>query len=216
MISLRIGEPNGDHLRILALGAHPDDVEIGAWGTIARLLEERPEAEVRLVVFSATPERAAEARTSAAALGPDGRITLTIHDIPDRLFPSASNELKAQLEAIASEAAPDLILAPRLEDRHQDHRALAEATWQSFRDHLVLEYEIPKYEGDLGTPNLFVPLSQEVVRRKLNHLATHFPSQVGRTWFDDEGFRAILRLRGIESAAPSGYAEAFTVRKFVV
>ena len=213
---LRIGEPRGDRLRILALGSHPDDVEIGAGGTIARLMEERPGAELWIVVFSATPERAAEARTSAAALAPDRQVTLTIADLPDRSFPSAMLKLKTRLEAIAGESVPDLILTPRLEDRHQDHRALAEATWQTFRDHLVLEYEIPKYEGDLGSPNLYVPLSAEAVRRKVDHLTTHFPSQADRTWFDAEAFRAILRLRGIESAAPSAYAEAFTARKLII
>jgi LmbE family N-acetylglucosaminyl deacetylase len=166
-----------------------------------------------MAVFSGSPERAIEAHKSAAAIAPEDRVTLTIHDLPDRLFPSVVVELKAALELLAQGPAPDVILAPRLEDRHQDHRALAEATWQTFRDHLVLEYEIPKYEGDLGAPNVFVPLSLELVRRKIELLTASFPSQASRTWFDAEAFSAILRLRGIESNAPSGYAEAFTARK---
>jgi LmbE family N-acetylglucosaminyl deacetylase len=213
VIPLELGPPRGDRLQILALGAHPDDIEIGAAGTILRLLDERPGSELRMAVFSASPERAVEAHASAAAIAPAERVTLTIHDLPDRLFPSVVVELKAALELLAQGPAPDVILAPRLEDRHQDHRALAEATWQSFRDHLVLEYEIPKYEGDLGTPNVFVPLSAGLVQRKVDLLTSSFPSQASRTWFDAEAFRAILRLRGIESNAPSGYAEAFTARK---
>ena len=213
---LRIGEPRGDRLRILALGSHPDDVEIGAGGTIARLMEERPGAELWIVVFSATPERAAEARTSAAALAPDRQVTLTIADLPDRSFPSAMLKLKTRLEAIAGESVPDLILTPRLEDRHQDHRALAEATWQTFRDHLVLEYEIPKYEGDLGHPNLFVPLEPAHCQRKVELLRKCFPSQAGRSWFADDTFWALLRLRGVESGGPGRFAEAYTARKLLL
>jgi LmbE family N-acetylglucosaminyl deacetylase len=212
---LRLGPPADGPRRILALGAHPDDIEIGAGGTLLRWLDEEPEAELRLVVCSATEERAAEARASATLLGPAERVRLALHDLPDRLFPSAVVELKTLLASVAADR-PDVVLCPRLEDRHQDHRALAEATWQAFRDHLILEYEIPKYEGDLGTPNVFVPLTEALVERKVRHLLTAFPSQRDKTWFDAEAFRALPRLRGIEASAPERYAEAFTARKLVL
>lgn len=216
MMPLRLGPALGDHYRILALGAHPDDIEIGAGGTLLRLLDEHPDSEVRLVVFSATPERAAEAQASARGFGAGERVTLVLHTLPDRLFPSVVGELKDRLAELAAGAAPDVVFAPRLEDRHQDHRTLAELTWQAFRDHLVLEYEIPKYEGDLGAPNLYVPLSEATCQRKVRHLTTHFPSQATRTWFDEAAFRGLLRLRGIEANSPSRYAEAFTARKLVI
>jgi LmbE family N-acetylglucosaminyl deacetylase len=216
MNPIRLEPAAGGHRRILALGAHPDDIEIGAGGTLLRWLEADPTSTLHIVVFSAVPMRAAEARASAAALGPAERVTLTLHDLPDRLFPTELATLKGHLEAIARGPAPDVILAPRLEDRHQDHRALAEATWQTFRDHLVLEYEIPKYEGDLGSPNVFVPLPEGIVERKVDHLLRAFPSQADRSWFDADAFRATLRLRGIEANAPSRYAEGFVARKLVL
>jgi LmbE family N-acetylglucosaminyl deacetylase len=216
MLNLLLPAPADRPLRVLALGAHPDDIEIGAGGTLARLLEERPATEVHWVVLGATAERAAEARAGASALaGRAGRLEVLIGDLPDGRFPAHFDRLKDRIEALR-EGRPDLILVPRLEDRHQDHRLLAEVTWQTFRDQLVLEYEIPKYEGDLGSANLYVPLTEAHVATKLAVLNGAFPSQRDRHWFSDETFRAILRLRGIESNAPSGWAEAFVARKLVI
>ena len=216
MLNLLLPAPAGRALRILALGAHPDDIEIGAGGTIVRLLEEQPSAEVRWVVLSASPERAAEARAGATALaGRAGRLEIEIGDLPDGRFPAHFEALKDRLEGL-KDGHPDLVLAPRLEDRHQDHRLLGEVAWQTFRDHLVLEYEIPKYDGDTTAANLYVPLTEEQLAAKLAVLATAFPSQHGRQWFSEATFRAVARLRGIESNAPSGWAEAFIARKIVV
>ena len=216
MLNLRLPAPDGRPLRILALGAHPDDIEIGAGGTIARLLDEQPGAELRWVVLSASPERAAEARAAASALaGRAGRLEVEIGDLPDGRFPAHFEALKDRLEALKDEH-PDLVFAPRLEDRHQDHRLLAEVAWQTFRDHLVLEYEIPKYEGDTTAANVYVPLTEAQLAAKLDVLETAFPSQRGRQWFSEATFRAVVRLRGIESNAPSGWAEAFIARKIVI
>jgi LmbE family N-acetylglucosaminyl deacetylase len=216
MLHLILAAPTDRPLRVLALGAHPDDIEIGAGGTLIRLLEERPATQLQWVVLGATPARAAEARAGANAVGGGaGRLEIVIGDLPDGRFPAHYDQLKDQVEALKA-GRPDLVLGPRLEDRHQDHRLLAEVVWQTFRDHLVLEYEIPKYEGDLASANVYVPLTDAHLAAKLAVLNEVFPSQQGRHWFSDETFRAVLRLRGIESNAASGWAEAFTARKIVV
>lgn len=216
MLNLVLPDPVGRPLRVLAIGAHPDDIEIGAGGTIARLLDERPSTEVQWVVLSATPAREVEARAGATALaGRAGKLEIVIGDLPDGRFPAHFDRLKEQVEALKA-GQPDLILAPRLEDRHQDHQLLAEVAWQTFRDHLLLEYEIPKYEGDFGPANVYVPLTEAHLATKLAVLNAAFPSQRDRHWFNDQTFRAVLRLRGIESNAASGWAEAFTARKIVV
>ncbi len=216
MLRLSLPNPTDRPLRVLALGAHPDDIEIGAGGTLIRLVEERPAVEIQWVVLGASPARAVEARAGAqASASGAGHLEVVIGDLPDGHFPAHYDQLKDQVEAL-KDRRPDLIFAPRLEDRHQDHRLLAEVVWQTFRDHLILEYEIPKYEGDLGSANLYVPLSEAHLAAKLAVLNASFPSQHGRHWFSDETFRAVLRLRGIESNAPAGWAEAFTVRKLVL
>ncbi|MGK2849300.1 MAG: PIG-L deacetylase family protein [Candidatus Limnocylindrales bacterium] len=200
-------------LRVLAIGAHADDIEIGAGGLLLSLLQGGHVAEVDWVVLSAEGVRADEALTSAQQLvGDQADLRPVIGDFRERFFPHQP-EIKAMVDDLGRRLQPDLILAPRLEDRHQDHRVVAELVWQAFRDHLVLEYEIPKYEGDLGTPNLYQHLSAAIVDAKVEHLLRTFPSQAHRSWFDASAFRAILRLRGIESNAPSGSAEAFTARK---
>ena len=201
--------------RVLALGAHADDIEIGAGGLLLELAADRPGLEVDWVVLSGDPARATEARASAIGLlGEGARLNVELHDHRERYFPHLP-ELKERFDDLGRRLDPDLILAPRLEDRHQDHRTVAEYVWQAFRDHLVLEYEIAKYEGDLGQPNLFVPLAEATAERKIDHILRAYPSQADRRWFSDGTFRSILRLRGIESNSPSGYAEAFTARKLV-
>jgi len=202
-------------LNVLAVGAHADDIEIGAGGLLLELAAARPGLEVTWVVLSGDDERSGEARRSAAGLLGDGaRLSIELYDHRERYFPHLP-ELKERFDDLASRVEPDIVVGPRLEDRHQDHRTVAELVWQAFRDHLVLEYEIVKYEGDLGQPNVYVPLAAATVERKIAHILGAYPSQAGRRWFSEETFRSILHLRGIESNAPSGYAEAFTARKVV-
>lgn len=214
MLPFHLGRATRRPLRILCLGAHSDDLEIGCTGAILRLLERHPRSLVTWVVLSASGERAREARRSAAALlrAAPGR-DVVLGSFADGRFPAELRELKAYFERLKRVARPDLILTHRLEDRHQDHRIAAELTWQTWRDHLILEYEIPKYEGDLGQPNLYVPLSAAVAARKVRHLLRHFGTQRDRTWFRPETFDGLMRLRGVECRAASGMAEAFHARK---
>ena len=198
-------------LRVLALGAHADDLEIGAGCTLQRLAS-LPRAEVRCVVATGDEERAAEARSSARAWLGEG-VQVDTWGLPVSLLPTRFEELKQRLWQLARDYEPDLVLTHAVHDRHQDHRVLGEVTWQSFRAHLVLEYEIPKFEGDLRTPSLYVPLTAAQVEAKCQHLLQAFPSQAQRFWFTPETFKALARLRGVECAAPDGYAEAFHSRK---
>jgi LmbE family N-acetylglucosaminyl deacetylase len=204
-------------LRVLAIGAHADDIEIGCGGTILRLVSEHRDLAVDWVVLSGDADRGAEATESASAFldgVADKRVV--VERFRDGFLPYDGGAVKEVFERLKSEVAPDVVFTHRLEDRHQDHRLVAELTWNTFRDHLVLEYEIPKYEGDLGHPNLFVPLAAELCERKVELLRKGFPSQAGRDWFTDDTFWALLRLRGLESRSPSRYAEAFGARKLVL
>ena len=203
--------------QVLCLGAHADDIEIGCAGTVLQLLEENPGLDVRWVVLSAAGDRAAEAARSAAALlQGTGRADVRVADFRETYFPYLGGEVKAYVAALGAGFEPDLVLTHWREDLHQDHRLVSELTWNTFRDHLILEYEIPKWDGDLGRPSVFVPLEQDVADRKIAHLLDAFPSQSGRDWFDPEVFRGLLRLRGMEARSPSGYAEAFHCRKLVL
>jgi LmbE family N-acetylglucosaminyl deacetylase len=213
MKSLDLG--TGRHL--LALGAHADDIEIGCGGTILRLAAEGRLAAVTWVVGSGTDDRAAEARKSAEVfLAGVEQTRIEIAGFRDGFFPWQGDQVKELFERLKREVAPDLILTHRRADAHQDHRTMAELTWNTWRDHLVLEYEIPKYEGDLGNPNLLVPLDRETAERKVELLLSCFPSQSGRAWFTADTFWALLRLRGMECNAPSGFAEGFHLRKAVI
>jgi LmbE family N-acetylglucosaminyl deacetylase len=206
-----------DALDILCLGAHADDIEIGAGGTILVLAGEGRIGRITWVVMSADERRAAEARATAErflAGVPERRII--IEDFTESYFPSETAGLKAFFERLKGEVEPDLILAPRREDLHQDHRVLAELTWNTFRRHLILEYEIPKYDADLGSPNTFVELPEWAMRRKADLILDGFPSQASRDWFDRETFLALARIRGLESRVPSRHAEAFHGRKLVL
>jgi LmbE family N-acetylglucosaminyl deacetylase len=216
MLSAFLGKP-GAPLTLLCIGAHCDDLEIGAGGTILRMLAERPGSTVRWVVFSSNVERAGEARRSAAEmLTGASQAQVEVHEFRESFFPHQASAIKEQFERLKASIKPDVVLTHRPADLHQDHRTLGELTWNTFRDHVVLEYEIPKYEGDLGQPHLFVPLSKAVAQRKIELIVKHFPSQAGRRWFKAENFEAILRLRGIECNAPDGFAEAFHARKIVL
>jgi LmbE family N-acetylglucosaminyl deacetylase len=202
--------------RLLCLGAHSDDIEIGAGGTIRHLLAANPELEVRWVVLSAEGHRAEEARRSAAALlGPGREAAVELSELQDGHFPEQRREVKRRLEELRETGPPpDLILCTHREDAHQDHRTLAELAWTTFRDHLVLEYEVPKYDGDLGRPSVYVPLADELARAKVEHLMAQFESQRTKPWYTADVFWALLRLRGVECREP--FAEAFHARKLVI
>lgn len=203
--------------RLLCLGAHADDIEIGCGGTILRLAAERPALSVRWVVFSGNGTRRGEAEAGARSLLAGVRdAAVDVHGFRDGFFPSEHMRIKEAFERIKTEYQPSLVLTHYREDLHQDHRLVSELTYNTFRDHLVWEYEIPKYDGDLGNPNLFSPLSEEGARRKVAALLEHFPSQRGHRWFTADTFLAMLRLRGIGCNAPAGFAEAFYCRKAVV
>ena len=216
MLALQLTPARG-RLSVLCLGAHGDDIEIGCGGALLRWLKEYTRAQVTWVVASATATRAQEIRNSAQALARGaGRLDLVLGDFRDAHLPAEFLRVKSFIGALQNRVRPDVILTHRLEDRHQDHRLLAELTWQTWRDHLILEYEVPKYEGDLGQPNVYVPLTEAQARRKAAHVVRHFASQRSKGWFDEENFLALMRVRGLECRSRSGFAEGFTVRKAVV
>jgi len=216
MLKLELGS-NRKRLRLMCLGAHSDDIEIGCAGTILEWFSSYLNVEVTWVVIGAAGPRADEAQRSANALLRGARRTkIVLRDFRDGHFPAQFTEIKEFFEELKASETPDVILTHRLEDRHQDHRHVAELTWQTWRDHLILEYEIPKFEGDLGQPNFFVPLSPRSGRRKVGHLMRHFGSQRSKGWFRPETFLGLMQLRAIECRAGSGFAEAFHVRKCMI
>jgi LmbE family N-acetylglucosaminyl deacetylase len=206
---------NGGH-RLLALGAHSDDLEIGCGGTVLRLAEAGLVSEVWWIVLSGNEARAREAEDSAASfLEGVPRANVLVRDFRDGFFPNHGGEIKDFFEELKLAFEPDILLTHRRDDLHQDHRLISELTWNTFRNHLILEYEIPKYDGDLRSPNVFVELPEEICRRKVDSLVTGFASQSSRGWFTADVFWSLLRLRGLESNAPSGYAEGFHCRKIL-
>lgn len=216
MLPLLLPQPQGP-LKLLCLGAHSDDIEIGCGGTILRLAAEVPDLLVRWIVFSGTATRATEARNSAADfLEGVAEKRIEVMGFRDGYFPFQGAEIKDCFEALKRDFDPLLVLTHMRGDVHQDHHLLAQLTYNTFRNHLVLEYEIPKYDGDLGNPSFFVPLTRAQIRRKVDLISRHFPSQHGRTWFSDETFQGLARLRGLACNAPEGLAEAFYARKIVL
>ena len=214
MLTLELGDRTS--LEVLALGAHSDDIEIGCGGTLLRLAQTIPGLKVTWVVLSAVGDRGDEARAGAEAfLRGVAEPEIEVESFQDAFF-RYGPEVKEYFEGLKARVSPDLVLTHHGSDLHQDHRLVAELTWNTFRDHLILEYEIPKYDGDLGSPNVFVHLEDEVCRRKVETLRSCFPSQAGKPWFDEDVFRALLRLRGMESRSPNGLAEAFYGRKLVL
>ncbi len=204
-------------LNILCLGAHSDDIEIGCGGAILRLLQDYPGCVLHWVVFSAIGVRAAEAERAAElfagtsiAAGP------LLKTFKDGFMPFAGAEIKTVFEELKRVVSPDLIFTHNRMDSHQDHRLLAELTWNTFRDHFILEYEIPKYDGDMGQPSVFIPFSAELCEQKIQHIMDAFQSQHPKRWFQHETFRSLMRLRGMECNSTSGYAEAFFCRKMVL
>lgn len=216
MLSFLTSVAKSQPLRLLCLGAHSDDLEIGCAGTVLTLTADVVPVSVRWVVLSAEGQRRSEAQKSARALlRRSSDATIRIADFRDGFFGADYVRLKEYFEALKHGAPPDIILTHRIEDRHQDHRLVAELTWNTFRDHCILEYEIPKYEGDLGNPCIFVPLAKRIAQRKARHLIRYFGSQRPKHWFEGSNFLALSRLRGLECRARSGFAEAFHARKLL-
>ncbi len=217
MLAATLGATQGAPLTILCLGAHSDDIEIGCGGSLLRLLGERPGSTVHWVVFSAQGEREQEARQSAQAfLAKAGEIRIMLKSFRESYFPYVATEIKDFFEELKQSLQPGLVFCHRRVDDHQDHRTIAQLTWNTFRNHLILEYEIPKYEGDLTTPNLYVPLSTATAQQKVELILQHFRSQAKRSWFRAETFQAVMALRGVECNAKDGWAEGFHARKVVI
>jgi LmbE family N-acetylglucosaminyl deacetylase len=211
MLNLTLPRTTGRPLRVLCVGAHSDDIEIGCGGTLLQLLTSR-RVTVDWVVFSAAGRREVEARRGARRFLREAvQSRVVLHPYRDGFFPADWERIKESFETLRSEVEPDLVFTHGREDRHQDHRVLSDLAWNTFRNHQILEYEIPKWDGDFGTPNLYVPLSDAHARRKVAGLMAVFASQRSKRWFTEETFRAVLRLRGIECGAQ--WAEAFTLRK---
>lgn len=215
MLTLTPAFPSDRPGRLLFLGAHSDDIEIGCGGTVLRYVAAHPGVRIRWVVFGCNPQRAEEAKRSATEFlaGAQNPEVVTL-DFPDAHFPTRFADIKSTFESLKS-FDPDMVFTHAGHDLHQDHRLLSELTWNTFRRQFILEYEVPKYDADLRSPNLFVQLSRDESRRKVALLNAHFASQRSKHWFDDEVFMGLMRIRGMECAAPSGYAEGFFARKTV-
>jgi LmbE family N-acetylglucosaminyl deacetylase len=216
MINVELSR-NGESFKILFLGAHPDDIEIGCGGTVLKLMEKYKTSFAYWVVFSSSENRRQEAEESANAFLADAEDRVVIiKSFRDGYFPYIGREIKEYFEELKRDINPDLIFTHYRSDLHQDHRLVSELTWNTFRDHVILEYEIPKYDGDLGHPNIFIHLDESFCRTKVRYIMEHFKTQKDNQWFTEETFQALMRLRGIESNSPSRYAEAFYCRKLAI
>jgi LmbE family N-acetylglucosaminyl deacetylase len=216
VIDLNLGRKKSDLPMVLCLGAHSDDIEIGCGGTLLRFKRTFPSLKFHWVVFSAPGVRGQEARTAAELFTAGCEKETVFKDYRDGFLPYVGGEVKDSFEDIKRRVNPDIIFTHWQGDAHQDHRLLSELTWNTFRDHLILEYEVPKYDGDMGRPNLFVPLEAPLYEQKVDCLFEAFRSQHTKRWFDRETFLGLMRLRGMESNSSSGYAEAFYCRKLVL
>jgi LmbE family N-acetylglucosaminyl deacetylase len=217
MIPLKLSPSSGGTLNVLCLGSHSDDIEIGCGGAILRLGAEHPSCVFHWVVFSATGIREKEARRGAELFTAGSRLEgPELKTFRDGFLPFVGADVKGTFEEMKKKVSPDLIFTHYGNDAHQDHRQISELTWNTFRNHLILEYEIPKYDGDLGRPNLFIPLSAEMAQKKVSHLLDTFQSQKGKRWFEESTFLSLMRLRGMECNSESAYAEAFYCRKLVL
>jgi LmbE family N-acetylglucosaminyl deacetylase len=214
MLPLHLATPAHESLSVLAVGAHPDDIEIGAGGTLLGLAQSHPGLRAHYLVLTGTPERHIEAQHAASAFLPGVAVTVQLNDLPEGRLPALWSQVKDLLEGVAQRFVPDLVLGPQVADAHQDHRTIAQILPTVFRDSLHLGYEIPKWDGDFGRPGTYVPLSAETARRKVELLHKCYPSQHGRDWWDDEVFLGLARLRGMECRAP--YAEAFSCTKLLL
>lgn len=217
MLPLGLPENPNAPLKILCLGAHSDDIEIGCGGTMLRLLSHYSNLDVYWVVFSSGRVRELEARTAAALFLKQAKSQkVVVKNFRDGFFPYQGAGIKEFFEEMKKEISPDLIFTHYRTDRHQDHRTISDLTWNTWRQHLVLEYEIPKYDGDLGSPNCFVPLTQKICADKIKHICEVFQTQSNKAWLTEDTFQALLRLRGVECAAPEKFAEAFYCRKLIL
>jgi LmbE family N-acetylglucosaminyl deacetylase len=217
MHKVSLGQGTSNIRRILSLGAHSDDIEIGCGGTILRLIHNHPNLQFLWAVFSANPVRKREALRSARKfLQGTERSQIVVRDFRDGFFPYEGKRIKEFVASLAKKFQPDLIFTHYRNDLHQDHRVISDLTWNEFRNHFILEYEIPKYDGDLGSPNFFVALDEAVCERKIQYILKGFRSQTGKRWFTEDTFRALLRIRGVESNAESAHAEAFFCRKAAI
>lgn len=216
MIRLKLDAEAVRPLKILCLGCHSDDIEIGCGGTILSLAEQYPDCEFQWVVFSAIGVRRAEAQRGAELFAGSRMKAPLFKTFQDGFMPYIGSEIKAVFEQQLKQTSPNLIFTHSGKDAHQDHRLISELTWNTFRNHLILEYEIPKYDGDLGQPNVFMPLDLETYTKKVEFLMDAFGSQRSKHWFQEETFLSLMRLRGMECNAPSRYAEAFYCRKLVL
>ena len=214
MLPLHLTISSGRPLSVLAIGAHPDDIEIGAGGMLLSLAERQPGLQARYIVLTGTADRQLEARNAANAFLPASDLAIELFDLPEGRLPAAWDLVKETLEQVARSCSPDVIIAPSRDDAHQDHRVIAEIVPTVFRDQLYLAYEIPKWDGDLGRPSMYFPLSADTARRKVELLNKCFSSQRNRDWWDDEVFLGMARLRGMECRSP--YAEAFTCAKSLI
>jgi LmbE family N-acetylglucosaminyl deacetylase len=216
MMELNLNPRPGNKLRVLCLGAHSDDIEIGCGGTILRLAEEHPNCEFHWVVFSADGVRGTEAARAANLFAGSHLRGPLLKTFRDGFMPWLGAEVKNVFESELKLLSPDLILTHNGNDAHQDHRLLSQLTWNTFRDHLILEYEIPKYDGDLGRPSVYMRFDRAHCETKVRYLMEAFPSQHSKHWFEPDIFNSLMRLRGMECTSPSGYAEAFYCRKLVL
>lgn len=208
---------SGERLSVLCIGAHSDDIEIGAGATILGWIDRGIHLEVHWAVLGAVGPRADEARASAQAfLGNAASAVIDLAVFKDGFFPHQGADIKVWFEALRKRVSPDVILTHWRHDAHQDHREVSKLTWNTFRDHTILEYEIPKWDGDIGQPNVYLPASKALMERKTKLLRDHFGSQRSKDWFDNEVFMGLARLRGMECRAPDGFAEAFHARKLTV
>lgn len=216
MLKVNLGENADAVYKLLCLGSHCDDIEIGCGGTILKLIETYQNIIIYWVVFSSNPQREKEANVSANKfLANVENRKILIKNFKDGFFPFIGAEIKEAFEQLKQDINPDLVLTHYRNDAHQDHRLISDLTWNTFRNHLILEYEIPKYDGDLGNPNFFVHLGRAICQKKIDYLLNSFESQKNKHWFTEETFMSILRLRGVEANAPEKYAEAFYCRKIV-
>jgi LmbE family N-acetylglucosaminyl deacetylase len=216
MLPLNLPQRSNAPLKVLCLGAHADDIEIGCGGTVLQLLSSQRTLEFFWIVFSSSSEREREARNSAALfLDQAEHKEVIVKDFRDGFFPYDGARIKEFFEELKKRIAPDLIFTHYRDDRHQDHRTISDLTWNTWRNHFILEYEIPKYDGDLGSPNFFVPLGREVCDRKIKYICDVFQTQSNKAWLTEDTFQALFRIRGVECAARDKYAEAFYSRKLV-
>jgi LmbE family N-acetylglucosaminyl deacetylase len=216
MLHFNLKKDPASELTVLCLGAHSDDIEIGCGGTILHLKEAFPQLRYHWVVLSASAHRGQEARKSAELFTAGCKKEIVLEDYRDGFLPYSGGKVKDFFEGMKGQVNPDLIFTHWHGDAHQDHRLVSELTWNTFRNHLILEYEVPKYDGDMGRPNLFVPLDAPLYERKIDYLFEAFASQREKRWFNRETFLALMRIRGMESNSSSGYAEAFYSRKLVL